>query len=233
VIEQVAVILLAAGDGTRLGSDRPKAFVELGGEELVVHSLRSFEAHPSIASIVLIVPAAWVDHARTLVEQLGARKVVAIEAGGASRAASVRAGLASVADDAATAVLVHDAARPIVPPTLIERVLEPLSKGWDAAVPALAVTDTVKQVDADGAIVSTLDRSTLAAAQTPQACRASSLHAALRDLDDAALAAITDDAAAVEATGGRTCIVLGDPRARKVTTLADLAELDRLLEGIT
>jgi hypothetical protein len=130
-------------------------------------------------------------------------------------------------------VLVHDAARPIVPEELIDRVLAPLSEGWDAVVPALPVTDTIKVVDASGRIESTAVRATLRAAQTPQACRASSLHAALRDLDEDALAQLTDDAAAIEAHGGRTLAVQGDPRTRKVTGPDDLAELERVLAPAT
>ncbi|MCW2962690.1 MAG: 2-C-methyl-D-erythritol 4-phosphate cytidylyltransferase [Thermoleophilia bacterium] len=230
---KVEVILLAAGEGTRLGSSDPKAFVELAGEPMLAHSLRSFEGLDVVDGIVVLVPAEWIERTRELVERVGARKVVAIAAGGASRAASVRAGLAWIEDDAATAVLVHDAARPIVPASLVARVLAPLAEGWDAVVPALAVTDTVKQVDAAGAIIATLDRATLGLAQTPQACRASALHAALRELDEAALAALTDDAAAIEAAGGRTRMVAGDLRTRKVTTREDLIEVARVLQEAT
>ncbi len=229
LIDDVAVILLAAGSGTRLGSARPKAFVGVAGEAMLVHSLRSFEAHDAVDSIVLVVPEDWLGPAEVLVDDLGCDKVSSIEVGGASRAASVRAGLAAVADRRATAVLVHDAARPIVPLSLVDRVLAPLADGWDAVVPSLPVTDTIKRIDRDGSIVETLDRSTLGAAQTPQACRASALHAALADLDDAQLETITDDAAAIERAGGRTVVVVGDQRARKITTAEDLAALEREL----
>ncbi|MCW2928849.1 MAG: 2-C-methyl-D-erythritol 4-phosphate cytidylyltransferase [Thermoleophilia bacterium] len=228
-IDDVAVVLLAAGAGERLGSSRPKAFIGLAGVPMLVHALRSFEAHEAVDSIVLVVPEEWTGPAEVLVDDLGCDKVSSIEVGGPSRAASVRAGLAAVADRRATAVLVHDAARPVVPESLIDRVLAPLSEGWDGVVPALPVTDTIKRIGSDGELLETLDRSTLCAAQTPQACRASALHAALDGLDDETLATITDDAAAVERAGGRTRMVVGDPRACKVTTADDLAALERVL----
>lgn len=233
LIDDVAVVLLAAGVGARLGSVRPKAFVGLAGEAMLVHSLRAFEAHEAVDSIVLVVPEEWLGPAEVLVDDIGCDKVSSIEIGGPSRAASVRNGLEAVADRRATAVLVHDAARPIVPESLVDRVLAPLADGADAVVPALPVTDTIKRVDANGTIVETIDRSVLCAAQTPQACRASALHAALRDLDETGLAAITDDASAIEARGGRTVMVVGDQRTRKVTTAEDLAALELVLAPAT
>lgn len=232
LIDDVAVVLLAAGSGERLGSGRPKAFVGLAGQTLLEHSLRSFEAHEAVDTIVLVVPDDWVGPAEVLVDDVGCDKVSSIEAGGPSRGASLAAGLAAVADRSGTAVLVHDAARPVVPSTLVDRVLFPLADGWDAVVPALPVTDTVKRVAADGRVVETLVRGELRAVQTPQACRANVLHAALRDLDDAALAQLTDDAQAVERAGGRVLCVTGDPAARKVTTADDLAELEQLLAAM-
>jgi 2-C-methyl-D-erythritol 4-phosphate cytidylyltransferase len=233
LIDDVAVVLLAAGVGARLGSARPKAFVGLAGEAMLVHSLRAFEAHEAVDSIVLVVPEDWLGPAEVLVDDVGCDKVSSIEIGGASRAASVRNGLAAVADRRATAVLVHDAARPVVPESLVDRVLAPLADGADAVVPALPVTDTIKRIDADGNIVETIDRSVLCAAQTPQACRASALHAALDGLDDAALEAVTDDASAIEARGGAAVMVVGDQRARKVTTADDLAALELVLAPAT
>lgn len=232
-IDDVAVVLLAAGAGSRLGSSRPKAFVGLAGEALLVHSLRSFEAHEAVDSIVLVVPEEWAGPAEVLVDDLGCDKVSSIEVGGPNRASSVLAGLHAVADRRATAVLVHDAARPIVPESLVDRVLAPLSEGWDAVVPALPVTDTIKLVREDGSIEATPPRDQMRAAQTPQACRASALHAALRDEGPHALSEITDDAAAIEQHGGRTTTVLGDARARKVTGPDDLAELEHVLQPAT
>ena len=161
---------------------------------------------------------------------LGCDRVASIEIAGSSRAASVVAGLEAIVDRRGTAVLVHDAARPIVPATLIDRVLGPLSEGADCVVPSLGVADTIKQVDpSTGTIVATPERANLRRAQTPQACRASSLHAALRGLDDKALALITDCSMAIEKSGGTCIVVDGDVRTHKITTAADLAELEAVM----
>jgi len=162
------------------------------------------------------VPAGWEEPAILLAEELAATKVVAAVTGGPTRAESVRAALAEVADDALVA-LVHDAARPLVTDAVIERVLAPLAEGWDGVVPALPVADTVKSVDGDR-VVATVSREKLIAVQTPQAFPASTLRNAYAgDLADA-----TDCASLVEARGGRVKWVEGDPRLVKVTTRADL-----------
>ena len=142
--------------------------------------------------------------------------------GGATRAASVREALAEVPEDAA-AVLVHDAARPLLPEEVVERVLEPLGQGWYGAVPALPVTDTIKRVRGD-AVLETLDRSELVATQTPQAFVPSVIRAAVGRGADGA----TDCASLVERIGGRIKIVPGDRRLLKVTDPEDLALVERL-----
>jgi len=144
--------------------------------------------------------------------------------GGESRSESVRLALAEVPEDAA-AVLVHDAARPLLSDTVIERVLAPLSEGWDGVVPALPVSDTVKKVQQDQ-VVETLLRDELVAAQTPQAFVAS----ALRDALAGDLAAASDCASLVEARGGGVKVVEGDRRLLKVTDPEDLALVESWLE---
>ena len=233
LIDEIAVIIVAAGSGERLGSSRPKAFVGVAGEAMLVHSLRAFESHEAVDSIVLVVPEDWLGPAEVLVEDVGCDKVSSIEIGGATRAESVVAGLQAVADRRGTAVLVHDAARPRVPEALVDRVLSPLAEGWDAVVPGLPVTDTIKVMGADGEITTTLTRELLCAAQTPQACRASALHAALRDRTPEQLAALTDDAQAIELAGGRVRMVAGDTRATKITTPDDLAAVERAMAPVT
>lgn len=230
LIDDVCVVIVAAGSGERLAAARPKAFVGLGGRVLLAHSLAAFEAHEAVDSIVLVVPEGWEGPTEVLVDDLGCERVSSIETGGSSRAASVRAGLAGVPDRRATAVLVHDAARPVVPADLIDRVLAPLAEGYDVVVPALPIADTVKQVDpATGQTRATLQRQELRLAQTPQASRASSLHAAMRDLDDAQLELLSDCSAAIERCGGRALCVEGDARCTKVTTPEDLQALERRL----
>lgn len=223
-------MLLAAGDGSRLGSSRPKAFVGLAGDVLLAHSLRAFEEHEAVDSIVLVVPDGWVGPTEVLVDDLGCDRVSSIEVGGATRAASVRAGLAAVPARDATAVLVHDAARPIVTAALVDRVLAPLADGFDGVVPVLEVADTIKRIDpATGVVVDTPARHELRAAQTPQACRASALVSALEGMDEQALALVTDCTQAIAQAGGRVTSVAGDPRAIKVTTAADHARVEALL----
>lgn len=231
LIDDVVVVLLAGGSGERLGGNRPKAFVGVAGEVMLAHSLRSFEAHEAVDAIVLVVPDDWEGPAEALVDDLGCDRVSAIVVGGASRAASVVAGLSCVPSRRATAVLVHDAARPIVDHDIVDRVLAPLAEGVDAVVPALPVTDTIKQVAADGSgtVEATPPRHLLRRAQTPQACRASALHAALDNATEAELATITDCADAVARSGGRVMVVEGDERLHKITTLSDLALVERWL----
>jgi 2-C-methyl-D-erythritol 4-phosphate cytidylyltransferase len=212
----VWAVLAAAGSGERLGLDRPKAFANLRDRPLLAEPLERLEGCDWIDSIVVAVPEGWEEPAILLAEELAATKVVAAVTGGATRAESVRAALAEVADDALVA-LVHDAARPLVTDAVIERVLAPLSEGWDGVVPALAVADTVKSVDGDR-IVSTVAREKLVAVQTPQAFPV----ATLRDAYAGDLADATDCASLVEARGGRVKWVEGDPRLLKVTTRADL-----------
>ena len=220
----VWAVLAAAGRGERLGEDRPKAFARLGERVLLAESLERLEESDWIDAIVIAVPPGWEEPAILLAEELGCGKVVACVAGGASRAESVGRALAEV-DDEALVVLVHDAARPLLPPEVVERVLGALNDGWDGAVPGLAVADTVKRVRG-GAVVETLDREGLVTVQTPQAFLAPVLRAAF-DPGNSLLRGATDCAALVEARGGRVAVVEGDPRLLKITSRADL----ELVEG--
>ncbi len=209
----VWAVLAAAGRGERLGDDRPKAFARLGDLPLVAEPLRRLDDSDWIDGIVVAAPPEWEEPCIVLAEELGAGKVSAVVTGGDTRAASVRAALAEIPEDAAV-VLVHDAARPLVSDDVIGRVLAPLSEGYDGAVPVVPVSDTVKRVRA-GDVVETLDREGLVLSQTPQAF----LAAALRR---AASREGTDCAALVEAQGGRIRAVEGDPRLLKVTSPEDL-----------
>jgi 2-C-methyl-D-erythritol 4-phosphate cytidylyltransferase len=216
-------LLVAAGEGTRLGIDRPKAFADLGGRPLLAESLDRLDRCEWIDAIVVAAPAGWEEPAILLAEELAAAKVVACVTGGATRAESVRAALAEVEEDALV-VLVHDAARPLVDDGVVERVLRPLGEGFDAAVPVLPVADTLKRVER-GVVSETVDREGLAGAQTPQAFLAETLRRAFAG----ELSGVTDCASAVERAGGRVAAVDGDPRLLKVTTPADLALVGALL----
>ena len=144
--------------------------------------------------------------------------------GGATRSESVRRGLDRVPDEA-TIVCVHDAARPFASAALFERVVASVAAGADAAIPGLPLADTVKEVDADGVVVATPDRSRLVAVQTPQAFRAAVLRRAHAEGGEG-----TDDAALVEAVGGRVVVVAGEPANRKLTVPDDLAWARRHLD---
>ena len=216
-------LIVAAGAGERLGIDRPKAFATLRGRPLLAESIDRLDGCPWVDAIVIAAPAGWEEPVILLAEELAASKVVSCVTGGATRAESVRAALAEVPDDAVV-VLVHDAARPLVDDAVVERVLAPLGEGFDGAVPALPMSDTVKRVEGK-VVVETVDRTSLVRAQTPQAFLASSLrHAYSGDLGDA-----TDCASLVERSGGRVAVVEGDPRLLKVTTPADLALVESWL----
>jgi 2-C-methyl-D-erythritol 4-phosphate cytidylyltransferase len=236
----VWAVLAAAGRGERLGRpvdsaagqspaahpnvDRPKAFAQLRGRPLLAESLERLESSEWIDSIVVVAPPDWEEPVILLAEELGCGKVVAAVAGGESRAESVRIGVGEVGDDAA-AILVHDAARPLVAAGVIERLLAALNEGWDGAIPGLPVADTVKRV-LEGSVVETLPRDELVAVQTPQAFVASVLREAV-----AGGAEATDCASLVEARGGRVRVVEGDPRLLKVTTPADLALVESWLDA--
>jgi 2-C-methyl-D-erythritol 4-phosphate cytidylyltransferase len=211
-------LLAAAGRGERLGSDKPKAFARLGELPMLAEPLRRLEESDWIERILIAAPPEWEEPCILVAEELGAGKVAAVVTGGATRAASVRAALAEVGSDASV-VVVHDAARPLLPEDVIERVLAPLAEGFDGVVPVLPLADTVKRVR-DGVIVETVPRDELVAAQTPQAFLADALRRAVTGSES--LAQFTDCASLVEAQGGRVKVVTGDPRLLKVTSPADL-----------
>jgi 2-C-methyl-D-erythritol 4-phosphate cytidylyltransferase len=219
----VWAVLAAAGRGERLGSERPKAFARLGDRPLLAESLERLESSDWIDAIVIAAPPEWEEPSILVAEEIAATKVSSAVTGGETRSESVRLALADVPDDAA-AVLVHDAARPLLPDAVIERVLAPLGEGWDGAVPVLPLSDTVKRVDGEQ-VVETLPRGELVAAQTPQAFAADVLRAALAG----DISAATDCASLVEARGGRVKVVQGDPRLLKVTGAEDLALVESWL----
>lgn len=211
----VAVVIPAAGSGTRLGEPVPKAFVDLGGRTILEVCVAGVLAAQIADTVVVVVPAELAGAAQGLVPE------AIVVAGGAHRSDSVRAGLAAAG--AADIVLVHDAARPLTPPGVFERVVAAVRAGHPAVVPGLPVADTLKQIEpapADGAerVVSTVDRDLLRAVQTPQAFTREALRRA--HADDSGLA--TDDAGLAERCGIPVHVVAGDPLALKITTPWDL-----------
>ena len=190
---------------------------------MLAESLERLDGSDWIEEIVVVAAPGWEEPAILLAEELGCSKVSSCVAGGATRGDSVRAGVREVPEDVAV-VLVHDAARPLLPDEVVERVLAPLADNWHGAVPALPLSDTIKRVRGEE-VVETLDRSELVASQTPQAFSADVLRRALGgDVADA-----SDCAALVEAAGGRVRTVPGDPRLLKVTTAEDLALVESWL----
>ncbi|MGY4643874.1 2-C-methyl-D-erythritol 4-phosphate cytidylyltransferase [Cellulomonas sp. URHB0016] len=250
----LAAVLTAAGSGSRLGHALPKALVPLAGEPLVRHAARRLLAARGsdgqhVEILVVTAPADHVAHVeRSLTGLAGGVRVVVV-AGGATRQASVAAALSALsalegqAGEAFDVVLVHDAARPLAPESLVGRVIDAVRSGRSAVVPGLPVTDTIKQVEpaeGDGAaagpragrVVATVAREQLRAVQTPQGfrldvLRAAHVHAAAQAHDEALAA--TDDAGLVERLGGTVWVVDGDEQAAKITTARDLAVAELLL----
>jgi 2-C-methyl-D-erythritol 4-phosphate cytidylyltransferase len=219
---RVAVIVPAGGAGSRMGGVL-KPFLLLAGEPVLARCLQPFLDRSDVVRIVVALPAAL--HAAPPA-WLGADDRVTTVAGGAERGDSVRSALAVVPPDA-DIVLVHDAARPLVAPDIIERCIAAAAAGR-SVIAAVPVTDTVKVVDDDGVILDTPDRSRLRAAQTPQAFPAAVLRAAYEQAARDGISA-TDDAALVARTGVPVGTVYGAPENLKITTAADLAIAEALL----
>jgi 2-C-methyl-D-erythritol 4-phosphate cytidylyltransferase len=220
----VWAVLVAAGRGERFGGDRPKAFAKLRDRPLLAESLERLDRSDWIESIVIVAPPEWEEPSILVAEEVSAGKVRSAVTGGSTRAESVRAGLEDVPEDVAV-MLVHDAARPLLPEDVIERVVTGLEEGWEGVAPGLRIADTLKRADGE-AVVETVDRTGLVAVQTPQAFMAGALRRAHASGGDA-----TDCAGLVEAAGGRVRIVEGDPRLLKVTTQADLDLAEALLRA--
>jgi 2-C-methyl-D-erythritol 4-phosphate cytidylyltransferase len=218
-------ILVAAGRGERMGADRPKAFLELGGQALLLRSALAFQVAPSVGDVVAVVPEDQIETARGLLGPV--TKLRAVVPGGSRRQDSVLEGLKQVPDGFDGVVLVHDAARPLVDTDLVERVARAAGEKG-AALPVLPVVDTVKRVR-DGRVLETLDRHELGAAQTPQGFRfellVNAYEAAFRDR-----VTVTDEAMAVERLGAPVEAVPGSPHNRKITTTEDLAWAEGLVQ---
>lgn len=224
-------LIVAAGVGQRLGNGTPKGFVALAGEPLLVHSVRTFLRCDTIDAVVLVVGPSHLDRATAALENAGL-DVDSVVAGGPSRQQSVRLGL--YACPASTEVVaVHDAARPLVSPELVDRSVQGLVEPWMAVAPGLPLVDTVKLVDVESeAVIRTVDRRTLWAVQTPQVFRIEVLRRLHGDTEaptgPSVPARVTDDLALVESVGGRVRMIKGERRNFKVTYPEDLAVAEAL-----
>lgn len=214
-----AAIVVAAGAGTRFGGGRPKALLELAGRPLVVHAVRTM-IDAGCAELVVVVPT---DSRAAFLDVLSKMPLTAMVNGGQERTHSVRKGLAGIAEAGTTPpiTLITDAARPLVPQIVVERVVAAVADGATAVVPAVPVTDTIRVFPSDDGGDSTmLDRSRLRAVQTPQGFATTALIDAYDRLGDAV---VTDDAGVCEQAGHQVVIVDGAPASFKITYPADLA----------
>jgi 2-C-methyl-D-erythritol 4-phosphate cytidylyltransferase/2-C-methyl-D-erythritol 2,4-cyclodiphosphate synthase len=228
---RTAVIVVAAGSGTRLGLGIPKAFVGLVGQTLLERTLRSLALLTDPHQIIVVAPASFMDEARaTVLSTLPSlAPYVPVVSGGATRQESVVAGLA-VLDPAVEVVLVHDAARALTPPALVERVARAVRATQAGVIPVLPVVDSLKQVAPDGDVLGIADRSQLAAAQTPQGFPRAALEAAYAQAEHTDF---TDDATVFAAAGGRVTTVAGDDLAFKITTAWDLSRAEQVVRAST
>lgn len=230
-LSEACAVLTAAGSGSRLGCEVPKALVELSGRPLVWWAARGLRAG-GVGTIVVTAPAASLDEFRAVIADIGGVEVVA--GSDRSRQASVALGLAALGQrNEGDVVLVHDAARPLTPAQVTARVIDAVRAGAGAVIPVLPVTDTLKSVDASGVVTGTPRRADMVAVQTPQGFRWDVLtraHEAGASLGADEAVAATDDAGLVEAIGAVVHTVAGDERSLKVTRPLDLS-LAQLLAG--
>ena len=225
-----AVIVVAAGSGTRLGAALPKAFVDLAGQTLLERSLRSIILLPYPVQVVVVAPADFIEDAHAIVHKVapGLEALVSVVTGGATRHDSVAAGLA-VVDAGVQVVLVHDAARALTPTSVFADVDMAVQATGAGVIPALPVVDSLKQVDVTGGILGIADREQLRIAQTPQGFPRAELVAAYAA---AGSADFTDDASVFAANGGVMTTIPGDEVAFKITTAWDLNRAHQVLGGI-
>ena len=223
-VRDVGVIIVAGGSGTRAGGGELKQFRWVAGKPMLLHSVQTFMAHPSVGMVVCVLPERYAGDPPPWLFQCDVDRLL-VSLGGRTRSESVANGLDDLPDEAEI-VLVHDAARPLVGLATIDRVVAAVREGTPA-VAALPVVDTLKETDADGRIVRTVDRGPLWRAQTPQGFpRALIVDAHRRARADRVTA--TDDAALCERLGHVVRVVRGSERAMKVTDAGDFARVEAL-----
>jgi 2-C-methyl-D-erythritol 4-phosphate cytidylyltransferase/2-C-methyl-D-erythritol 2,4-cyclodiphosphate synthase len=221
----VAVIVVAAGSGTRLERPEPKAFVTVAGRSILERALETVFSLRQAVQVIVVAPSAMLVEATALAESTAgsAASYLTVVAGGDTRQQSVAAGLAALTPEVET-VLVHDAARAFTPVGLFDAVITAVVESGAGVVPGLPVADTIKQTDWTGAVEKTIDRSALVAVQTPQGFP----RVALVEAYDAATEDHTDDASVFSATGNVVTVIDGDPLAFKITTPWDLRRAEAL-----
>jgi 2-C-methyl-D-erythritol 4-phosphate cytidylyltransferase len=220
----VGVVIVAAGQGTRTGQSELKQFRWVAGKPMLLHSLQTFQARPDVAMVVCVVPRVYAADPPPWIFQSDTERLL-VCAGGRERSDSVFNGLEDLPADVGI-VLIHDAARPLATDATIDRVIAQARRGH-GAVAALAVSDTLKEVDGDGGIVRTVRREGLWRAQTPQGFPRDMIERAYREAR-AAGATATDDAALCERLGLPVVVVRGSERAMKVTEEADFARVEAM-----
>lgn len=224
-------IIAAAGQGTRIGGQRAKQFLELAGVPIIIHTLRRFEQCVDVQEVVVVLPAEDAAGFLELAGKYGLRKLSRVVAGGATRTESIRRGLQTVRAATAEIVVVHDGVRPFVTPAEISQTIA-AARVTGAAILVAPATDTIKEVQ-DGHVKRTLPRSTLRHALTPQCFRYALLKQAYDQAENLDAEAATDDSALVERLGATVSIVEGDARNIKITRPADLALAEILLKEMS
>jgi 2-C-methyl-D-erythritol 4-phosphate cytidylyltransferase len=219
---RVAAIIPAAGSGVRLGADVPKAFLALGGLSLLTRSALAMSAVADV--LIIAAPADSLDEASNQVAQVDAE--IHIVTGGEHRQESVANALRMVPEDVSI-VLVHDAARPLVPIEVTQNVVAAIRGGAKAVVPVLPLVDTIKRVNNQGIAIETVDRNQLRRVQTPQGFDRATLDLAYQNPEVVA----TDDAGLMDALGIPVVTVAGDERSLKITTMSDVQHALSLLEA--
>lgn len=220
----VGVVIVAAGTGARTGTNELKQFRHVAGLPMLLHSVRLFQQRPDVGMVVCVLPRENAGDPPPWLFQADAERLL-ISVGGRERSDSVANGLEDLPEELSV-VLVHDAARPLVPAAMVDRVVAEARKGH-GAVPALPVSDTLKRADESGRVMETVDRTGLWRAQTPQGFPREVLVRAYREARADGITA-SDDAALCERLGIKVVVVLGSERALKITDESDFARAEAL-----
>ncbi|WP_413993527.1 bifunctional 2-C-methyl-D-erythritol 4-phosphate cytidylyltransferase/2-C-methyl-D-erythritol 2,4-cyclodiphosphate synthase [Labrys okinawensis] len=226
---RVAALIVAAGRGSRVGGSLPKQYRLLGGQSVLARTLSLFEHHPDIDSITTVIGLG--DEPLFQASAKGISKLTSSVTGGSTRQASCLAGLKALRAEKPDIVLLHDAARPFATPDLITRAIEAAQR-HEAAVPGLAVTDTIKQIDAEGFVTATPDRARLRSVQTPQAFAFDLILVSHLSAAAAGIGTLTDDGAVAEWAGHPLFIFEGETTNMKLTTESDFQRAEQFVSEL-